>query len=272
MKTDLLVLRTLTNLHVGSGDINFDIIDNQVQKDEITGLPIIHSSSIKGAFREHFENEGSNFVEYVFGGDDKNQTDDRAGAYSFFEATLLTRPVRSNKRAYYNATAPMCLKKLIYMIKVLKIEVSFLGELERFYEKIKNLKEIIVLDNVQGIILEDEKAKTRSDLKVDIEFLKDLAIYPDEKFKKLELPVIARNKIGKDGISENLWYEEIVSKESQFFFFIAKPDHIDEEDRKKAESFDERFLKKGEIIQIGANKSIGYGFCEVRRLSWVKRE
>lgn len=266
MKTDLLVLRTLTNLHVGSGDINFDIIDNQVQKDEITNLPIIHSSSIKGAFKEHFKNEGSNFVEYVFGGDDKNQTDDRAGAYSFFEATLLTRPVRSNKRAYYNATAPMCLKKLIDMIKVLKVEISFLDELEKFYEKIKDLKEIIVLDKVQGIILEDEKAKTRSDLKIyGIPFLKDLAIYPDEKFKELELPVIARNKIGEKGVSENLWYEEIVPNESQFFFFIVKPENIDEEDKKKAENFDKRFLQKGEIIQIGANKSIGYGFCEVRR-------
>ena len=267
MKTDLLVLKALTNLHVGSGDINFDIIDNQVQKDEITGLPIIHSSSIKGAFKEHFENEGSNFVKYIFGGDDTNQTDDRAGAYSFFEASLLTRPVRSNKRAYYNATAPMCLKKLIDMIKVLKIEVNFLDELENFYENIKDLKEVIVLDNVQGVILEDEEAKTRSDIKLNIPFLKNLAIYPDDEFKKLELPVIARNKIGEKGVSESLWYEEIVPKESQFFFFIAKPDNMDEEDRKKAHSFDEKFLQKGEIVQIGANKSIGYGFCEVRRLS-----
>ena len=69
MKTDLYLINTLTSLHVGSGDINFDIIDNQVQKDEISKNPIIHSSSLKGALREHFESRGDSFVNYIFGGD-----------------------------------------------------------------------------------------------------------------------------------------------------------------------------------------------------------
>ncbi len=35
MKTELYKITTLSNLHVGSGDINFDVIDNQVQRDAI---------------------------------------------------------------------------------------------------------------------------------------------------------------------------------------------------------------------------------------------
>jgi len=268
MSADFFTIRAITNLHVGSGDINFDIVDNQVQKDEITRVPIIHSSSIKGAFREHFKSENAKFTEYIFGGDDSNKTDDRAGAYSFFEASLLTRPVRSNKRAYYNATAPMCIAKLIDMMNVLDVKnESLLKDLKNFYEEIKNTNEVIVLDNLTDIILEDEKAKTSAIKIENIPFLNNIAIYPDDKFKELELPVVARNKIGKEGTSENLWYEEIVPKESQFFFFIIKPDNIADEDRKKADSFDNRFLDKGEVIQVGANKSIGYGFCEVRRIS-----
>jgi CRISPR-associated protein Cmr4 len=52
MKTTLYKINTLSNLHVGSGDINFNVIDNQVQRDPVTNLPNINSSSLKGAFRE----------------------------------------------------------------------------------------------------------------------------------------------------------------------------------------------------------------------------
>jgi len=54
MKIELYTIKCLTNLHVGSGDINFNVIDNQVQRDSVTNLPNINSSSLKGAFREHF--------------------------------------------------------------------------------------------------------------------------------------------------------------------------------------------------------------------------
>ena len=83
-------------------------------------------------------------------------------------------------------------------------------------------------------------------------------IYPFDKFQELELPVIARNKINEKGKSENLWYEEVVPRFSNFYTFIIKTDI--EEIRKE---FD-KFMK--EIIQIGANKSIGYGFCEFKRI------
>ena len=62
MKTELYKITTLSNLHVGSGDINFDVIDNQVQRDSITNLPNINSSSLKGAFREHFSGDGNRLL------------------------------------------------------------------------------------------------------------------------------------------------------------------------------------------------------------------
>lgn len=276
MKTDLFLIEALTNLHVGSGDINFDIVDNQVQRDPITNLPIIHSSSLKGAFREHFENDsnGKNFINYIFGSEPNKEENEIAGAYSFFDAHLLTRPVRSDKRAFYNATSPMCIKRVLDMIEDLHIKVDFKDELEEFYNEIENIKEIWVFDNFDEVILEDEVVEVEKDTKEfeKIDFLKNLAVYPDDKFKELELPVIARNKIGDEGTSENLWYEEIVPKKTQFFFFIAKPDNISEGDMKKAKNFDERFLNGGEIIQIGANKSIGYGFCKIRKLGGEEDE
>ena len=43
-----------TNMHVGSGDTNYGIIDKLVQRDVLSNLPMIHSSSLKGALREFF--------------------------------------------------------------------------------------------------------------------------------------------------------------------------------------------------------------------------
>ena len=94
---------------------------------------------------------------------------------------------------------------------------------------------------------------------------KDIALLSDEMFKSLDLPVVARNQLD-EGSSKNLWYEEYLPKESKFFFLIAKPTNIDSKDyEQKIKGFDNRFENEGEIIQIGANKSIGYGFCKIKR-------
>jgi len=80
----------------------------------------------------------------------------------------------------------------------------------------------------------------------------------DQLYTHLEhLPVIARNKL-EDGKSENLWYEEVVPAESRFVFFVS----YDNEEIFK--EFDEIIQK--ELIQIGANGSIGYGFCKITKV------
>ena len=48
-------IECLTNLHVGSGDLNYNIIDNEVERDAVTGYPIVHASGLKGALKEHFK-------------------------------------------------------------------------------------------------------------------------------------------------------------------------------------------------------------------------
>ena len=272
MKTELYKITTLSNLHVGSGDINFDVIDNQVQRDSITNLPNINSSSLKGAFREHFtseENE-SNMVKYIFGGDNK-ESEAQAGAYSFFEAQLLTRPVRSNVKAYFNATSPLVIKNLLETIENFNIEFdsTLKAELVKLSKiEIKQGKPII-FENISNAILEDEEAiiKDFDTSKLMPLLGEDLALFSDEDYKALDLPVLARNYL-VDGSSQNLWYEEVVPKKTKFFFCIAKPTNIDEKDKKqKIDGFENRFNNEGSKIQFGANKSIGYGFSKVTKVS-----
>jgi CRISPR-associated protein Cmr4 len=261
MKANLYTIKTLTNLHVGSGDINFDIIDNQVQKDRF--LPIIHSSSLKGALREHFSKRGDNFINFIFGGEDD---DKKEGAISFFESKLLTRPVRSNVKPYFSATTPEIIKGLIETIKTFNINYAKLDELEKFYNKIKNFDKITIFskDNLDEVYLEDKKVKVEKK-SFDIDFFKDIAVYPYKEFIKLELPVIARNKL-ENGKSVNLWYEEVVPSESLFYVILLQPTNIDNSDKDKVSQF-LRSFEQEKNFQIGANKSIGYGFCRFKRIS-----
>jgi len=130
------------------------------------------------------------------------------------------------------------------------------------------------------VIVEDIECDS---LQLDIEGLKklfgiqNLAVLTDEDFNEAvsNLPVIARNKLD-NGKSANLWYEEIVPRESIFYTVFCYYDNFNEDgadkrgktDKKKFDTanrlFEERLLR--DSIQIGANASIGYGICRFSKL------
>ncbi len=277
MKTELYTIETLSNLHVGAGDINFGVIDNQVQRDAISNLPTIHSSSLKGAFRENFkdircvEDTPTMCEKYIFGSTNSDD-DSQSGAYNFFEAQILSRPVRSSAKPYFSATSPAVIGNFLEAIESFGIE--FNSELKEELVKLSQLnptKETpMIFDKSDNVSLEDDKAQyEKFDISDKLKKLlgEDIALFEDNAFAELDLPVLARNVL-KNGISQNLWYEEVVPKKSKFFFFIGKPNNIDPKDYdQKIKGFENRFDSKGARVQFGANKSIGYGFSLVKKVS-----
>jgi CRISPR-associated protein Cmr4 len=269
MKRELYTITTLSNLHVGSGDINFDIIDNQVQRDAITGLPTIHSSSLKGAFREAAGSE-SNYTSYIFGPENSSNDAHQTGAFHFFEASLLTRPVRSNVKPYFNATSPAALKAFVQLID--DFDINFDSTIKERMEALAALEpqrgRPMIFEALSSVILEEMEAKSESfDVSALTELMgEDIALFNDADFKALSLPVLARNYL-VNGESKNLWYEEVVPKQSKFYFVIAKPENLDDADKKeKIEKFERRFDNTTRM-QFGANKSIGYGFSKVQKVT-----
>jgi len=256
-------IENLTNMHVGSGDINFGVVDNLVQKDAITEFPVIHSSSLKGAFREYFESKfDEDVISYIFGQNPDSSDAKRPGAFAFFEAKLLFRPVRSSEELFFNATSKGILEEFLIMIDSLGVEFSLRDDIK----KLINSAESYVVAN-KNVILEDIEAK-KVDFDLSEEFKKlfgkNIAVYPDGEFKELSLPFIARNRL-ENGESKNLWYEEVVPRFSKFYFFVQKPDNIKEKDRELIEKF-EKLFNETKLIQLGANKSIGYGVCEIKEM------
>ena len=67
MTANLYFIKCLTNLHVGSGDVNFNIIDEEIEKDPVTGYPTINASGVKGALRQFFEENALQYTGCWFG-------------------------------------------------------------------------------------------------------------------------------------------------------------------------------------------------------------
>lgn len=281
--TDTYLITAISNLHAGSGDAEYGIIDKRVQKDVISKLPTINSSSLKGALRELFGHllEGENpsdkkkehpIVRTIFGSekakDDNGEKTNQAGHFNFFGAQLLVLPVRSNVAPFFRATSPEVLKQFLEDLKNFRTELydkykAAIGVLSNY--KVEKHQPVF-FEGYGKAILEDLEAKEVNYPGEGFELIQELlgdnlALFHYDDFKELceDLPVIARNSL-ENGVSVNLWYEEIVPRESRFYFFVYRP-----EDNSDFENTLNSKENEG-YAQIGGNASVGYGYCRLKRL------
>lgn len=234
MKATLYTIECISNLHVGSGQDNDGVIDGLIQRDVVTDLPCINASSLKGALREHCEkwnkthNEDSKKVNVVklFGKKAGGEENCEAGEYRFLDASILSIPRSSVNAPFVQVTCDEVVTELQ--------DKAFLF----------------------GVGLGDNEEKTILDLANVSE--QNKCSYED--FKKYsnndELPVIARNCL-ENGVSKNLWYEQVLPRKSRLAFFIL---HDDGEINK---AFDSAITSVP--VQIGANASVGYGICVIKK-------
>lgn len=226
METRFFTIEVLSSLHVGSGEINYGLIDNLIQRDPVTELPNINSSSLKGALREYFKHiEKKVFwtIGDIFGSDPNDHKNNRKqGSVRFFEAELVAIPVRDDEKPYKMVTSEQTLKDLRNRM------MGF---------------NLVMPDNVKELIGKPE----------EIEYKQFRELCSDE-----ELPVISRNNL-ENGQSANLWYEQVLPKHSVLVFAIMGNE---KDDAFKAFCSD----LNGAQVQIGANATIGYGFCLIKEI------
>lgn len=127
-KAKPLFFRTETPMHVGSGS-DLGHIDLPIQREKHTDFPMVQSSSLKGALREHLEQNVSKpedkiGVHLTFGYDGEGVKDavvkkffenrdnqDFSGALAFTDARLLLFPVKSYKGIFALVTCPEVIDK-----------------------------------------------------------------------------------------------------------------------------------------------------------------
>lgn len=236
MVARLFQIECITNLHVGSGDVNYNIIDNEVEKDPVTGYATINASGVKGALREYFNKVSGKDVLSLFGGNEGDRT--IPGAIKFMQADILALPVRATvgKEAYYLVAS----EENIHNLK----EKRMMLENMKTDFKRKKVEEQI---KAEGIVLREY---------VEINGRR-IYIIKNTDYSKLMLPVVARNKLD-NGKSENLWYEEVVPHHSIFTFYVLA------DDEERLCCFTNYVLDR--VVQFGGGATIGYGFCKITAL------
>ena len=281
MQAHIYKIECLTNMHVGSGEVNYNIIDNEVQKDPVLQIPTINSSSLKGALRAHFEQLDEeiklddNLISYVFGSKNSNeQKDTSEGKYKFLSGNMISKPARISRTtgnySYANITTPSMINQMISLLNALNISTlngTSIPVPSNFELSIPDKSFYVYDDKIKYIegVKTTSNNSNKEELDKNIKFLKFLlgdnfAICTDAMFSFIDLPVIARNQLD-NGISKNLWYEEIVPHKSIFYFALLTPtDDIYFED------FESCF---NNVVQIGANASIGYGVTKITKISEI---
>ena len=279
MKTIEYHIETITNLHVGSGEANFGVVDRLIQKDAATGFPNVNASSIKGALRELFEaqtqQDNEKNIETIFGSkpnDDKNR---EAGLFRFFDAYLLGMPVRCDKVPFLMGTCPRLIRDYFRFCRLFGcgMDENITKAIEQILNKVEEHKPLVLAKNYNEALIEDlENKATHYDVKDKKEqkdacnFLntllkKPVVLFTDQEFLCLcnedHLPVIARNNLTKD--HENLWYEQVLPRFSILYTFVMMPEG---KDIKAQEDFFNGMLNKAGVVQLGANATVGYGYCK----------
>lgn len=270
--TDFYLIRTISNLHVGSGEGDFSVVDKQVQRDSITGAPTIHASGIKGAIREAMTYEAeqsadnkaqlyANVLE-VFGSEPKAQKEHRQGKFNFFDAQLLALPVRSSHDFYYLATCPAMLQECIGLLKQFALKHPMTEALMELLDQKNDTSQYFGKDHSGDLRLEDLSNLHYNPFKP--EALKPylggrLALLTNDDFDQVagELPIIARNYLN-DGISRNLWYEEYVPREARFLTMVTREGGVDH--------LNDFLSRANQVVQLGANATVGYGLCAFKKI------
>ena len=248
MKTHLFRLECLTDMHVGNGEANYNIIDNEVQKDTVLAdVPIIHASGVKGALKEHFEQlwgENDAQIKNIFGDSED------AGRYKFFTAFCVARPLRVS-----SGDCPYVLAAGMDALRSFSALLEGLG-LSSFYQYRELAFDNAFASNVPNIEIEGESAqKVDSDPSDPLQRLIGPEFAVAKTLRGYDLPVRARNALDDNGLSKNLWYEELVPHKSIFYFAVITP-----EDTCGLE------FEKGRPVQFGGNASIGNGYASITKM------
>lgn len=255
MKAVFYKLKCITNVHAGTGEANYGIVDREVSKDEVTGYPIIHSSSLKGALRSACINIEEDKIKEIFGAEGSGNTA-YPGTYKFLDAMFVSRPMR----VYKSEKSPFLPTVSVASLNQYLERLSAFGKNHYGIEKLPDIDfgENLFLTNLEeDVKVEGEPTgKLGEEVVCQLEKLSDVLgshFAVAKTFDGYNLPVFAhiRLKDGKSGMG--LWYEEAVPHETVFFFGVISPDDVNE-------------INLPPIVQIGGRTSTGCGFVKITKL------
>lgn len=160
-KLKLLFLYTESSVHPGAGS-STGVVDQEIQRDVHTNLPIIQPSELKGSLREHAETSWGTAdvarfkIKQVFGPEVSSAGKDPGGALGYTTVRTLLFPLASVKGLFAYATCPLCLHWLARdLAEVDTAQVTAAG-LDKI-PKVSKDKEALVPQGADDIVLSGNK-------------------------------------------------------------------------------------------------------------------
>ena len=229
-KNNVWFITAKTNLHVGNENTSsYGLIDLAVQRNVTTGLPCINSSSLKGALNEFAAQKAALASEdliNIFGSDKIKENGQRRN-----------KDTQKGKYTFFDAN------------------ILFLPR-----QSMTEMFQLVTSQKVLDQFFSQVKLMTNENLSKDSLANFKYEIIPHDKFCDFcsdnNLPIIARNVLD-NGESKNLWYEQVVPAETIFYTLI---------DNNGDDKLFGKIGAKNTLIQIGADATIGYGYCQFNNL------
>jgi CRISPR-associated protein Cmr4 len=266
--TSMLYLFTRTPLHVGAGS-SVGAIDMPIQRERHTQIPIIPGSSLKGVLRDLWPKKSGD--QYELFGPEGDEDEHYAGSLLVGEARVVCFPVRSAKGSFAWLTSPLALQryardtgKPAATIPDLKDEECLAGP------------DVVVRDN--QVVLEEYCFTSKGTPAAAVALLKD-ALPGDSLWATLAQRLV----VVSDGIFSHfcasacevqqririndetgtvdqggLFNQENVPSETLFYAVMGQRDA-----NKKGLGELKKKLDEVKVLQIGADETIGLGFCSV---------
>ncbi len=298
--TAILGLLAQTSIHAGTGSTT-GVIDLPIQREGHNGYPCVFGSSMKGALRNHAENQyGKNnpSVIYVFG-PDTNGASDHAGALMVSDARLLLLPIRSLTSQFKWVTCPAVLKRYQRDAQRFDLNVELDSAL---LAKLEDTSALIPNQTTTGsLFLEEYRFDTKNHnvdnliaainqlMKFDATnaLQEQLVIVSDNMFAHLcqhatpvnaHIAIESETKTVKGGA---LWYEETLPPETLLYVGLAASNVRKPKTDKLSIELPENesaqwvlnavvdLFKDKPWLQIGGNETVGMGWCAVKALNGV---
>ena len=232
-KASLLLIRTVTPLHIGVGR-TVGIVDLPIVRDSL-GFPVIPTSSLKGALRSQLEGAlGKDIIKVLFGPGAGEGEEAYAGALAFTEGYLLAIPARSLRGIWVLVTSPALIRRFLRMLEIM--------------QPLESSKELDGLEELARRLLVEGK-----DMKVD------QAILCKEGEERLSIEIMNRRSIV---INEEFQFECKQSESlREFFEKIRVPEpwraillHDD-----RIRDVVERSIIRRARVRLKENKTVGEG-------------
>lgn len=240
--TSVWLIIPQTNLHVGNESIvNFSVIDKAIQRDVTTGFPCINSSSLKGAIKEYLTIKADNETKKeeivkkekeivkLFGSIKKTKDEQEKTDES--KDKQKTKENKKGSALFFDAT----------LLAIPEQKTKGNSPYQLVYSE-KVINDFLAKAKVLGVTINIDTSKWEQ---------------KDKGFEELcsddNLPIIARNCL-ENGESTNLWYEQVLPAQSVLATIIQTNGKDDLKELENA------------IVQIGANATIGYGYCKFIKL------